>query len=264
VAKADAAFRSVWEPAVSSPAPADRAAEIEKLRTENARMRHELEVMYGGAFDSLHSAQPADRAELRDRIMTALDNAHHTHPCPHTGRPYWLGCVHPDGGVGSCHTGRRADAVLSVLPAPAEAEFELRGTAEIRAAAFDEAAGKLGADYPPESGYDRGRAWVIEELRRLAGEARDERETQAEDPARIDRLRPEFTDHASIESIDVQIRRARSQLRRWHLRVEWLISLRQARVTQKELGEWPAAVSQPDHKPDAETQQPEAAEGAQQ
>jgi hypothetical protein len=80
---------------------------------------------------------------------------------------------------------------------------------------------------------------------RLAGEARDERETQAEDPARIDRLRPEFTDHASIESIDAQLRRARSQLRRWHLRAEWLISLRQARVEQKERGEWPAAVSQP-------------------
>jgi hypothetical protein len=40
------------------PAPADRDAVLE---TENARMRHELEVMYGGAFDSLKPA-PADRA----------------------------------------------------------------------------------------------------------------------------------------------------------------------------------------------------------
>jgi hypothetical protein len=65
-----------------------------------------------------------------------------------------------------------------------------------------------------------------------------------EDPARIDRMRPEFADHASVESIDVQLRRARSQLRRWHLRVEWLISLRQARVEQKERGEWPAVGAQ--------------------
>ncbi len=82
------------------------------------------------------------------------------------------------------------------------------------------------------------------ELRRLAAEA-PEPATQAdaqadEDPARVDRLRPEFTDHASVESIDAQLRRARSQERRWHLRVEWLISLRSARVEQKARGEWPA------------------------
>jgi hypothetical protein len=47
------------QPAVL-PTPADRAAELE---TENARMRHELEVMYGGAFDSLKSA-PVDRAAV--------------------------------------------------------------------------------------------------------------------------------------------------------------------------------------------------------
>jgi hypothetical protein len=242
-------------PAVSSPAPADRAAEIEKLRTENARMRHELEVMYGGAFDSLHSAQPADRAELRDRIMTALDNAHHTHPCPHTGRPYWLGCVHPDGGVGSCHTGRRADAVLSVLPAPAEAEFELRGTAEIRAAAFDEAAEKLEADYPPESGYDRGRAWVIEELRRLAGEARDERE--APQPETV--ARPPRTEW-QIE---------------FHWRGEWRPDGTAWEQREDAASRYESAITRPGARPqrlvrqtatyaiEAE-QQPEAAEGAQQ
>jgi hypothetical protein len=81
--------------------------------------------------------------------------------------------------------------------------------------------------------------------RRKADGTRQDETLPAEDPARIDRMRPEFTEHASVESIDVQLRRARSQLRRWHLRVEWLISLRQARVEQKERGEWPAAVSQP-------------------
>jgi hypothetical protein len=44
------------------PAPTDQAADLERLRTENARMRHELEVMYGGAFDSL-KATPTDRTD---------------------------------------------------------------------------------------------------------------------------------------------------------------------------------------------------------
>jgi hypothetical protein len=70
-------------------------------------------------------------------------------------------------------------------------------------------------------------------------------ETQAEDPARIDRLRPEFFEHASVESIDVQIRRAQRQQRQWGNRLQTLAILRQARVMQKELGEWPAVVSQP-------------------
>jgi hypothetical protein len=70
-------------------------------------------------------------------------------------------------------------------------------------------------------------------------------ETQAEDPARIDRLRPEFFEHASVESIDVKIQRAQRQQRQWGNRLQTLTILRQARVMQKELGEWPAAVSQP-------------------
>jgi hypothetical protein len=49
------------QPTDRAPA-ADRDAELEQLRTENARMRHELEVMYGGAFDSL-KPPPADRAD---------------------------------------------------------------------------------------------------------------------------------------------------------------------------------------------------------
>ncbi|WP_331731853.1 hypothetical protein OG298_45225 (plasmid) [Streptomyces sp. NBC_01005] len=36
-----------------APSGDDRDAEVERLRTENERMRHELEVMYGGAFDRL-------------------------------------------------------------------------------------------------------------------------------------------------------------------------------------------------------------------
>ncbi|MFJ2000293.1 hypothetical protein [Streptomyces chartreusis] len=67
-----------------------------------------------------------------------------------------------------------------------------------------------------------------------------------EDPARIDRLRPEFTEHSSIEAIDAQLQRAQSQERRWHLRTEWLISLRATRMAQQARGEWPAAGAQQD------------------
>lgn len=74
-----------------------------------------------------------------------------------------------------------------------------------------------------------------------APQADTETRVPAEDPARVDRLRPEFTEHASIEAIDVQLRRARAQERRWHLRTEWLIGLRADRVAQKERGEWPDA-----------------------
>jgi hypothetical protein len=69
-------------------------------------------------------ADPArsEREELRAAFVVALDNAHHTHPCPEYGRPYWTGCVHYDeagrvSGVGSCHNERRADAVLAVRDA---------------------------------------------------------------------------------------------------------------------------------------------------
>ncbi|NGO69162.1 hypothetical protein [Streptomyces boncukensis] len=60
-----------------------------------------------------------DRAGLRARYIAALKGAHRTHPCPVLGHTYWSGCVHYDAsgrfaGVGSCHTARRADAVLAV------------------------------------------------------------------------------------------------------------------------------------------------------
>ena len=63
--------------------------------------------------------QASERNRLRAAYVAALNEAHKTHPCPVTGRPYWSGCVHYDdaghvAGVGSCHSERRADAVLAV------------------------------------------------------------------------------------------------------------------------------------------------------
>jgi hypothetical protein len=63
--------------------------------------------------------QASERNRLRAAYVAALNEAHKTHPCPVTGRPYWSGCVHYDdaghvSGVGSCHSERRADAVLAV------------------------------------------------------------------------------------------------------------------------------------------------------
>jgi hypothetical protein len=72
-------------------------------------------------------------------------------------------------------------AAVARASSSAPVEFELRGTAEIRAAAFDEAANALAALGPEDSLVSGAQAWVeaVETLRRLAGEARDERETQA-------------------------------------------------------------------------------------
>ncbi|MFH9368096.1 hypothetical protein ACH4K8_20740 [Streptomyces anulatus] len=75
------------------------------------------------------SDRPADL--LRAALVAALDTAHRTHPCSATGSVYWTGCYHPDGTGLSCHSERRADAVLSVLPAPALAVArQLLGTTE--------------------------------------------------------------------------------------------------------------------------------------
>jgi hypothetical protein len=145
-------------PGRSEPEPV--VVPLADARVLHAMLGDAIHEMSQGCEAIVGQTAAADRADPRDRIITALDNAHHTHPCPHTGRPYWLGCFHPDGGVGSCHSGRRADAVLSVLPAPVG-----------RGAVLREAADELEAPYEPESGYDRGRAWVIEELRRMADEA---------------------------------------------------------------------------------------------
>lgn len=69
--------------------------------------------------------QASERDRLRVAFIAALETAHETHPCPVTGRPYWLVCVHYDeagrmSGVGSCHSERRADAVLAVRDAEVE------------------------------------------------------------------------------------------------------------------------------------------------
>jgi hypothetical protein len=73
---------------------------------------------------------PTDQTALRELLITALDNAHHTHPCPALGDQTWSGCVHYDDagrmlGVGVCHSERRADAVLAVLPEPADRATEV-------------------------------------------------------------------------------------------------------------------------------------------
>ena len=54
-------------------------AEVRRLRTENERMRHELEVMYGGAFDNLPpAAVSAGRAPATTPtdLRNALDGLH--------------------------------------------------------------------------------------------------------------------------------------------------------------------------------------------
>ncbi|MFG3048110.1 hypothetical protein ACGFZR_24660 [Streptomyces sp. NPDC048241] len=98
---------------------------------------------------------------LRDRIAEALNNARHTHPCPVTSSTYWTGCYHPDGTSIACHTSRRTDAVLAVLPAPVD-----------RAAVLREAANALALVGPPTLASGP-QAWTeaIETLRRMADEA---------------------------------------------------------------------------------------------
>jgi hypothetical protein len=72
-----------------------------------------------GALPMPGGPEPSERDGLRAAYIAALDNAHKTHPCPALGDQKWSGCVHYDEtgrivGVGSCHSERRADAVLAV------------------------------------------------------------------------------------------------------------------------------------------------------
>lgn len=110
-------------PPVADRAPSCRCHSREGLRPE----QHENDC----------PLTTADRADLRDRIAQALDNAHRTHPCPATGSAYWTGCYHPDGTGPSCHTNRRTDAVLAVLLAPTDQATDRRDryTAAVRAQA---------------------------------------------------------------------------------------------------------------------------------
>jgi hypothetical protein len=189
---------------------------------------------FAAAVARAHAAvpsAPADQTALRDRIAAAIWERQNP------GRR-WVDCEYRWRADAEAD----ADAVLAVLPAPADREA---GPAALReAAAFYESVLHQSLDPDSDPRYCTAVRDVVMGLRHRADEAQQP-ETQAENPARIDGLRPEFAEHASVESIDVQLRRARSQERRWHIRTEWLISLRQARVMQKERGEWPAAVSQP-------------------
>ncbi|GHJ04750.1 hypothetical protein TPA0906_66150 [Streptomyces olivaceus] len=81
-------------------------------------------------------------------------------------------------------------------------------------------------------------------LRRMADETAATETQEVEDPARIDRLRPEVFEHASVEAIDAHIQRAQRQQRNWGNRGRTLATLRQNRVEQKERGEWPAGARQ--------------------
>ncbi|GAA2192794.1 hypothetical protein [Streptomyces bangladeshensis] len=54
--------------------PDPTATEMDQLRTENERMRHELEVMYGGAFDD-PKPEPTDRAAVRAETLREAADA---------------------------------------------------------------------------------------------------------------------------------------------------------------------------------------------
>ncbi|MGO1025629.1 hypothetical protein ACTOXX_34200 [Streptomyces rubiginosohelvolus] len=58
----------------------DRADEMEQLRAKNERMRHELEVMYGGAFDTPPAApaapeEPTPAPQCSAALLPATDEA---------------------------------------------------------------------------------------------------------------------------------------------------------------------------------------------
>ena len=99
VAKSDAAFRAVWEPAVSSPAPADRAALRDRIAEALANA---LKPRYGGPQHNTPGGLPLTATAEEVRL--------------HRAQPL-------------------ADAVLDVLPAPAETELrrELAASERIRA-----------------------------------------------------------------------------------------------------------------------------------
>jgi hypothetical protein len=85
----------------------DRAAEIERLRTENARMRHELEVMYGGAFDSPNRKHATGRAAVLREAADAVAN--HPGPIP------WLPGLPKGEGDGFWWDTRDRDAAADLL-----------------------------------------------------------------------------------------------------------------------------------------------------
>lgn len=206
---------------------------------------------------------PADRAALRDRIADAIrDAACPGGDCPLTEAECSEQRIQPaawERGVLSEVYGRPewfADAVLAVLPEVADRAAEVAnlrtmyGAATAREHELIEERDKLAR-------WHREDEAALAEMRGpcSAGDHCCKGPTpskpEAEDPARIDRLRPEFFEHASVESIDFQIQRARRQQRHWGNRERTLGILRQARITQKENGEWPAGVGQDGAQPAA-------------
>jgi hypothetical protein len=110
----------------------------------------------------------ADRAALRDRIADTLAAA-----------DGWRWVSDSDKARSSTYRGyqTRADAVLAVLPEPADRAAILREAADVAARLMDER-------YGPDCSYAIGGEDVARELRRMAGEAQQP-ETQAADRAAI-------------------------------------------------------------------------------
>ncbi|MFF5609298.1 hypothetical protein ACFY65_23405 [Streptomyces cellulosae] len=190
-------------------------------------------------------APPTNQTALRDRIAEALMQW-----AEGNNSPKYTSMRRPETVVQNAYS--RADAVLAVLPSsgcltpeytdgpchcpacdPAAHRTDRAAVLADVECAIRAATGSCG--YKAEDGCDfcGGVDAALDQVRRMADETATE---TPEDPARIDRLRPEFTEHASVEAIDAQLDRARRQERRWHLRTEWLVGLRQARAEQPAAG----------------------------
>lgn len=130
--------------------------------------------------------QASERDRLRAALVVALENAHQTHPCPEYGNPYWTGCVHYDeagrvSGVGSCHNGRRADAVLAVRDAEVERLrariAELEAERHSTNAALDDAVQELRAVKTPDGKWSPALPWARlmddEDLQEFLGDLLD-------------------------------------------------------------------------------------------
>ncbi|WP_030917406.1 hypothetical protein [Streptomyces sp. NRRL B-24720] len=95
-----------------------RTDEMERLRAKNERMRHELEVMYGGAFDRL----PTTPAATEEQPTSTCSHCEH----PSDWHDEYEGCVGPNGiggvGSGDCTCTRSPDQTT----APAATEEPTR------------------------------------------------------------------------------------------------------------------------------------------
>jgi hypothetical protein len=210
---------------------------------------HYLSALHGSVarHDNLAADYGCAGCELRDRIAAAVSAAV-APPTDRAAAEAALAAVEAALGD-TLLPDAREDALarlMKVLPPTTD-------RAAVRAQAFDEAADMLAKLDPVKAALAGEHAWrdaagLVRHMARQARRMADETatETPAEDPARIDRLRPEFFEHASVESIDAQIRRAQRQQRHWGNRERTLAILRQTRVMQKEHGEWPAAGARQD------------------